>query len=357
MGFCRCCSVTTALIATLIAIVPIIYQQIDQREFNRRSTAEEAAKGANWKNKIAIVTGASSGIGIPTAKVLYENGATVIMACRNKKKATAVRNDILSQINNNALKDTNLKVMLLDLASLKSIDSFVESFKKTYNKLNILINNAGVMGYDNYNLSPDGIELQFAINNLGHFYLTQRLTDLLIESVSDNGISRVINTASGAYMQAPTDINSWLISQDKLKDKNEYSGMRHYGLTKALNIIYAKEYNKRYADKGVYAVSLHPGIIKTGLQRYNFYFNLMSQYMPSLPGMKTISQGAATQIRCAAMSDSEFKKNGGRYFEDCNSAILLRGDVIDNDEKSDELGKLFYDLSETIIKEKGFSLE
>eukprot|EP01083_Nonionella_stella_P025082 69084_1 len=104
-------------IAILCIIGPIIYYQMDQREFNRRTTAEEAAKGNNFSGKTVIVTGSSAGIGIPTTKVLYENGATVIMAVRNTKKGNKVRKEILSSIknNNSKLDSNNLIVMKLDL--------------------------------------------------------------------------------------------------------------------------------------------------------------------------------------------------------------------------------------------------
>eukprot|EP01084_Bolivina_argentea_P245826 411493_1 len=118
MGFCYKCSIFIAIFACLLAIGPTIYNHLDQREFNRRSTAEEAAKGNNFNGKIVIVTGSSAGIGIPTTKVLVENGATVIMACRNIKKANNVRKQILSSINSN-INDERLAVIKLDLADLQ----------------------------------------------------------------------------------------------------------------------------------------------------------------------------------------------------------------------------------------------
>eukprot|EP01083_Nonionella_stella_P247035 856981_1 len=346
MGFCYKCTMTIAAIAVLLAIGPYVYQNIDQREYNRRTTAEEAAIPNNFEGKTIIVTGASSGIGIPTAKVLFENGASVVMACRNESKANKARDDILSQINNQNLDDAKLKVLKLDLASLQSIDSFVDSVTSSYDSLNIVINNAGIMGIDEYTVSEDGIESQFATNNLGHFYLTQQLTPLLIKSSSSSAISRVINTASLAYTFAPINIKSWLVSPDKLGDKSQYIPMQRYGLTKAINIIYAKEYNKRYSSKGVYSASLHPGVIKTGLQLSNFWWGLWNQFVPGI-GAKTPSQGAATQIRLAAMSDEQFIANGGAYFEDCNPAKVIRTDV-----NSEELGTLLWDLCGTFIKAK-----
>ena len=368
MGLLKNCSLLIVIIAILASIGPYIYFQIDQREFNRRTTASEAAKGNNFKDATVIVTGSSAGIGIPTARVLYENGAKVIMAVRNMNKGNKVRSEILSSVDKNSgLNEDNLSVMKCDLASLKSIQSFSANFFAKYEKLNILINNAGIMGNDEFGLTEDGIgmfkvyklhthkmigciylidvEQQFATNNIGHFYLTQLLTPLLIESANKkHGISRVINVASAAYFGAPFDIKSFFLSEDLINDPAAYSPMQRYGLTKAANIIFAKEFNERYLAKNVYSISLHPGSIKTELQRYNSYLRLL-KYVPDIVAMKSVEQGAATQIRVAAMSDEEFIENGGQYYEDCNVASVWRTDILDK-----ELGKLYWALSEKMIE-------
>jgi len=353
MVTCFKCTFYGAVIAVLLAMAPFIYQQLDQRAYNARSTAEEAAQPNTFKGKTVIVTGASDGIGVPTAKVLYENGAIVVMACRNLSKADGVRQSILAQLNGHQLDEKNLKVMRLDLSSLQSVNEFVEKFTADYATLNILINNAAVMAFDEYQLSSNGVELQFATNNLGHFYLTQRLTPLLVESAAKTAsISRVINTASIGYLFAPLDIESWITSRAKLDDESFYSPFQQYALTKALNIVYAKEYNRRYHKDGVYAVSVHPGAIKSGLQRYNQWMRLLNDYVPDIKfAIKTRSQGAATQIRCAAMTDAEFMANGGQYFENCNAATIWRPDV-----NNDELGGLFWNLCTSIIEQSGLQI-
>eukprot|EP01084_Bolivina_argentea_P295203 508166_1 len=339
-------------ILSAVALGPVIYKQMDFREFNRRTTAEEAAKGNQFRGKVAIVTGSSSGIGISTAKVLFENEATVIMACRNIKKANKVKREILLETNEDRiikLPEANLDVMQLDLSSLKSVDSFVKSFNAKYKKLNILINNAGVMGFDAFGITTDTkIERQYGTNVLGHYLLTETLTPLLIESSTygkGTCISRVLNVSSVGYAVAPRNISEWLINDNKLKDKSLYSPMRQYGLTKACNIIYSAEYNRRYSSKGVYSISLHPGAIKTGLQKHNLFLNLWNKYIPDI-GTKSLSQGAATSIRLAAMNDDEFIKYGGKYFEDCNVASLYRNDLL-----NEKLGKLLFALNEKLVKE------
>merc|ERR1712107_871710 len=121
---------------------------------------------------------------------------------------------------------------------------------------------------------------------------------------------------------------------ERLNDPDAYWPMQRYGLTKAANIIFAKELNARLAANGVYSVSLHPGSIKTQLQRHNSVLRFWKAYAPDI-GTKSIEQGAATQIRVAAMSDAEFIENGGKYFEDCNVASLWRPSIWDR-----ELGEM-----------------
>ena len=243
--------------------------------------------------------------------------------------------------------------MELDLASLESVSRFVKQFTAAYDALNILINNAGVMGFDDFTVSADGIEMQFATNHIGHFALTTQLTSLLIQSASTNHISRVINVASTWQKYAPNDLKSWFLSPKKIQDPEHYNPFTQYGLTKAANIIYSTEYNKRFKDQNVYSISLHPGAIMTGITKKNYWINLLTKLSPSvnMPWLKTHSQGAATQLRLAAMDDEEFIQNGGKYYEDCNVATPPRTDIIDDGTRSDELGALLWDLSEKMIKE------
>ena len=277
------------------------------------------------------------------------------MACRNQKKANIAREGILHEITDQGLKPQNLQVMELDLASLESVSKFVKEFTATHDTLNILINNAGVMAFDNFTLSADGIEMQFATNHIGHFALTSQLTPLLIQSSSSDHISRVINVASTAYGLSPPDLRSWFLTSEKIQNPEMYGPWGRYGLTKAANIIYSKDYNKRFKDQNVHSISLHPGVIMTGLQKYNYWLNWLTQVTPDVhfPWLKTTSQGAATQLRVAAMEDEEFIRNGGRYYEDCNVATLQRTDIIDDGANSDELGELLWTLSEKMIEEYG----
>jgi len=358
MGLCYKCSVLVAIFVVLLGIGPTIYYHSDQREYNRRTTAEEAAIPNKLSGQIVIVTGSSSGIGIPTAKVLYAHGATVIMACRNRKKANMARESILQEITEQSLSPSNLQVMELDLGSLESVAKFVKEFTASYDALNILINNAGVMGFDNFTLSTDGIETQFAVNHIGHFSLTQQLTPLLVQSATNDRISRVINVASAAYIWSPMDLKSWYESSEKIQDPEMYSPFGRYGFTKATNIIYSREYNKRFKDQNVYSISLHPGTIKTGLSKYNSWTRTVEEVTPRIVlaairdnVLKTVSQGAATQVRVAVMPQEEFTENGGKYYEDCNVASMTRTDIIQDGANSDELGRLLWDLSEKMIKE------
>ena len=278
------------------------------------------------------------------------------MACRNRKKANVARELILHEINDHGLYPRNLQVMQLDLASLESVSKFVKEFTATYDTLNILTNNAGIAAWDDFTLSTDGIEMQWATNHIGHFALTSQLTPLLIQSASTNHISRVINVASAAYMFSPLDLKSWLVTSEKIQNPDLYIPFGRYGLTKAANVIYSSELTKRLKDQNVYSISLHPGTIKTGISKKNYWVTLAFQFIPEVvysQWFKTSSQGAATQLRVAAMDDEEFIRNGGKYYEDCNMVTLQRKDIIDDGANSDELGKLLWDLSEKMIQEYG----
>ena len=301
-----------------------------------------------------------SGLGTVTAKTLYANGAVVIMACRNVEKANVVRESILHETNETELNPQNLQVMQLDLSSLESVSKFVEEFTATYDTLNILINNAGVMAFDDFTLSTDGIEIQWAVNHIGHFALTSQLTPLLIQSASTNHISRVINIASVSHVWAPSNLKSWFQSSDKIQDPELYSPFERYALTKVANIIYSKEYNKRFKDQNVYSISLHPGNFRSGIQRNWYWGTLFYDNIPDgLYSMwfKTLSRAAATQLRVAAMDDEEFIKNGGKYYEDCNVAAPQRKDIIDDGANSDELGTLLWDLSEKMIEQYNATIQ
>jgi NAD(P)-dependent dehydrogenase (short-subunit alcohol dehydrogenase family) len=204
--------------------------------------------------KVAIVTGANSGIGYETAKALAKKGTTVVMACRNLGKANAAADEIRL-----ADKDADLDVIQLDLADLSSVKKFSVNFKSRYNSLDLLINNAGVM-IPPFTRTADGFELQFGANHLGHF----ALTGLLLGRLIDTPGARIVNVSSNAHR-----LGSGTIDFDNLIAENGYNASGAYAQSKLANLLFTLELNRRFQELGVdtIATSAHPGWTVTGLQK------------------------------------------------------------------------------------------
>lgn len=200
--------------------------------------------------KTAIITGANSGIGLETAMVFAARGARVILAVRNTEKGQSAREAIW-----NTNPEAQVEVMPLDLADLESVRFFAESFRSRYDKLDLLINNAGVMTPP-YSKTRDGFEMQFGSNHLGHFALTGHLLPLLVKTPG----SRVVTVSSLAHRGAR-------IFFDNLDGSNGYKAMKFYGQSKLANLLFARELDKRLKAYGHPTISIacHPGISATNL--------------------------------------------------------------------------------------------
>ena len=206
------------------------------------------------KGRVAIVTGSSSGIGYETARVLAEKKAMVIIAVRNLEKGRAAEKKILGQH-----PEAALKVMKLDLSSLKSVSSFSSEIRNNFSRLDLLINNAGVM-MPPYSKTSDGFELQFGTNHLGHFALTAQLFDLIKATPE----SRIVNVSSSAHHYGNLDFD------DLNWEKRRYNKIKSYGDSKIANIHFTYELQKRLEKSGVntLATAAHPGWTATELQRH-----------------------------------------------------------------------------------------
>ncbi|HYK73556.1 MAG TPA: SDR family NAD(P)-dependent oxidoreductase, partial [Pseudoneobacillus sp.] len=199
-------------------------------------------------NKVVVITGANSGLGLETAKYFVKAGHEVVMAVRDVKKGQTARNELLR-----LFPDGRIHVRYLDLSKLASIHEFVEKFSQEYQSLDLLINNAGVM-VPPFSKTKDGFELQFGCNHLGHFALTGLLLPLL-EKVEQ---SRVVTLSSLAY-------RSGVIDFDNLDGSKGYKAMKFYGQSKLANLLFAKELDNRLKRNGYKTISLsaHPGISAT----------------------------------------------------------------------------------------------
>jgi NAD(P)-dependent dehydrogenase (short-subunit alcohol dehydrogenase family) len=240
--------------------------------------------------RIAIVTGANTGIGFETAAALAAKNATVVMACRSRQKAE----DAMARIRERT-PNAKLELIELDLASLASVERFVEAFREQHDRLDLLINNAGVM-VPPLGHTENGFELQFGCNHLGHFALTGRLLDLL--EATDG--ARVVNVSSMAHRQGKMDF-------DNLNAEKGYRAMPAYGQSKLANLLFTFELQRRLDAKGslVKATASHPGWTGTDLQRHSGLFRFLNTFFAQTPPM-----GALPTLRAATDPNAE----GGDYF-------------------------------------------
>lgn len=237
------------------------------------------------KGKRVIVTGASSGIGKVTARELAAKGAAVILAVRDVQKGELVASEIRAQYG-----EADLTVGELDLASLSSIISFGKKINDTYNTLDLLINNAGVM-FCPFDKTKDGFEMQMGTNHLGHFALTAKLLPLLRKTEN----SRIIVVSSFAHQFGDIDFT------DLNWEKRKYSTNQAYSDSKLANILFVNEFAQRFANdaNAPMIVAAHPGWVKTELQRHSgvlqFFTNIMAQGadMGALPTLRAAVESSA----------------------------------------------------------------
>ena len=241
--------------------------------------------------KVVIITGAGSGLGFETARLLAGKHARVVMAVRN----TAKGREAAARIKKEYPK-ADVDVVQLDLADLASVRKFVKDFRKSYSRLDLLINNAGVMAPP-YGKTADGFELQFGTNHLGHFALTLLLLDMLKKVPG----SRVVTVSSGAHAFGMLDF------EDLNWEKRRYNAWQAYGDSKLANLYFTRELQRRLdgEDADVLAVAAHPGWAATELQRHQWWVRLLNGLFAQSPGM-----GALPTLYAATAPDV----HGSEYF-------------------------------------------
>jgi NAD(P)-dependent dehydrogenase (short-subunit alcohol dehydrogenase family) len=205
------------------------------------------------RGRVAIITGANSGIGYHTALQLAKKDAVVVLACRDVRKAEAAKSNILD-----AYPNANVKPMQVDMASLTGVKRFAKHFRGHFDKLDLLVNNAGIM-MSPYKVTEDGFENQLATNYIGHFALTGLLLPLLTGTPG----SRVVTLSSLSYKWAQIDF-------DDLHARKKYRKKNAYGQSKRACLMFAYELQRRLSAAGYSTLSLaaHPGLSKTNLDRY-----------------------------------------------------------------------------------------
>ena len=274
--------------------------------FDSKSDADKIVKEKDLSGKIAIVTGGYSGIGLETTRALVAIGAKVIIPAKRTEVAVQNLEGIVSKEN----------IVEMDLGNLNSVRKFTEGFKESFGKLDLLINNAGIMACPETRVG-NGWESQFAVNHIGHFLLTKELMDTMAE----NDGARFVSLSSSAHSL------TGILWDDIHFRKNSYDKWMAYGQSKTASSLIAIEFHKRMVDRGVSGFSVHPGGILTPLQRH-----LQKEEMVALGWMdengspsemaknffKTTSQGASTTLWCA--TSSSLNGIGGVFCEDCDIA-------------------------------------
>jgi len=240
--------------------------------------------------RVAIVTGSNSGIGFETARVLAEKGATVIMACRNLEKANPKADEIQQ-----AYPGANVEVMQLDLSNLDSVRQFAEAFRAKHSRLDLLINNAGIM-VPPYGKTAQGFETQFGVNHLGHFALTGSLLDLIVNTPG----ARIVTVSSIAHYLGNIQFSD-------LNWEKGYKPQPAYGQSKLANLLFTYELQRRLAAAGkdTLAVAAHPGWTETNLQEHAKAVKFLNRFLAQEPLM-----GALPTLYAATQADVK----GAEYY-------------------------------------------
>ncbi|XP_013859005.1 retinol dehydrogenase 11 isoform X2 [Austrofundulus limnaeus] len=282
---------------------------------------------AGLDGKTILITGANTGIGKETAVDLARRGARIILACRDMDRADSAAEEVRKRSGND-----NVVVKKLDLSSLKSVRQLAEDVLANEQRLDVLINNAGIMACPQWK-TEDGFEMQFGVNHLGHFLLTNCLLDLLKKSTP----SRIVNVSSLAHEKGQ-------IYFDDINQEKSYRPWKSYAQSKLANVLFTKELAHRLRGTGVTTYSLHPGVIRTELGRY---------FMPTIPLWKRIvykpfsffikspTEGAQTTIYCAV--EESLQNESGFYYSDCARKTAAPQGL------DDEAAKRLWDLSAAMV--------
>lgn len=281
------------------------------------------------QNKIILVTGATSGIGKVTATELAKTGAHIILLARNKEKAVQTKDEIIAESNND-----NIDIFIADLSSLQEVRNVAEQINTKYERLDVLINNAGLMLTSKREESVDGNELTLATNHLGPFLLTALLFDLVKKS--EDG--RIINLSSEAYKVGNADF-------ENIQLTTGYSAMRAYGNSKLDNLLFTKELDRRIKKQGlnISTNALHPGVVATGFGQqsdgfFGFIFKAFRMFFT------TPEKGAETSIYLA--TSIEGGEVSGKYFK--NKKITKTDGKLVNEANEKQL----WEISESLTRIK-----
>lgn len=264
--------------------------------------------------KVIVITGTSSGIGVETVRALSATGARFFLTARDLDKARIALAGIFNP--------DRMELVEMDQTSMDSVRAAANHILGKTDKINILIENAGVMAVQKLEFTKDGHEMQFGTNHLSHFLFFELLKPALLAAVTREFNSRVVIVASAAH------INNGINDSDNYNfEKGGYDPWVAYAQSKTANIYMANELDRRYGSQGLHATSLHPGGIMTGLSRH-----IPDEVLKALADtdeikkiLKSPEQGAATTVWAAIGKEWEYK--GGKYLSDCAEAKLSKGET------------------------------
>lgn len=282
--------------------------------YGSKSTAEQVTESCpDLRSVTAVITGATSGIGAETARILAKRGARLVLPARSLKAAEDTKARIVSEF-----PESEIIVMALDLSSLNSVRSFVVQFESLNLPLNLLINNAGKFTHE-HAISDDGVEMTFATNYLGHFLLTKLLLKNMIETAKSTGVQgRIVNVSSSIHGWFSGDLIRYL--EQITTDKSGYDATRAYALSKLANVLHTKELAQilKETEANITVNSVHPGIVRTRLTREREGLVTDLVFLLASKLLKTIPQAAATT--CYVATHPRVANVTGKYFADCNEA-------------------------------------
>lgn len=302
-----------------------------------KRTADEVLAGVDLTGKVAVVTGGSGGLGLETARALAAAGAEVVLAARDQAKTERALQTIRA-----AVPGARVSGTVLDLTLLVNVRASAAGLESSYDHIDILINNAGVMATP-FGHTDDGYELQLGTNHLGHFFFTCLLAPTLLAAPA----ARIVNLSSGGHMIS--DVR-W---DDPNFERHPYDKWVAYGQSKTANVLFTVELERRLGEKGVHSYAVHPGMIVTDLGRHltpddMAALQTMAKDAPGgggLPPFKSVSEGAATTVWAATAPELEGR--GGSYLADCQVSSEFAPWAVDPDS-----ARRLWGLSEDLVGER-----
>jgi NAD(P)-dependent dehydrogenase (short-subunit alcohol dehydrogenase family) len=273
-------------------------------------TVDEVLSGVDLTGKVFVITGATSGLGLVTARGLASTGATVVLAGRDPQRLLSAAEDITSETPTAAVETVEM-----ELDNLASVRSSAAELVARFPRIDVLINNAGVM-FTPFGRTEDGFELQLGVNHLGHFELTRGV----MPSLLDTGSARVVNLSSDGHHIFDIDL------EDPNWERRPYDKFKAYGSAKTANVLFTVALDARYRDSGVRSFAVHPGTVATSLSRHMSRDDMKammglgtasSEPAAERPRLDVISaeEGAATSV-WASVSD-DLTGLGGLYLKEC----------------------------------------